>query len=179
MWRYLRYALPMLVLLILVALFAKGLFLDPTVVPSPLIGKAAPAFTLPLLADAKQSISQTELQGKVSLFNVWGSWCVACRDEHPALMQFAAEHVIPIYGLDYKDDRQAALDMLAKQGNPYTAVAFDASGDSTIDWGVYGAPETFLLDKHGIIRYKYIGALTTDLIRDDLMRRIQALQAEP
>ena len=94
-------------------------------------------------------------------------------------MQFAAEHVIPIYGLDYKDDRQAALDMLAKQGNPYAAVAFDASGDSTIDWGVYGAPETFFLDKHGIIRYKYIGALTTDLIRDDLMRRIQALQAEP
>ena len=152
---------------------------DPTVVPSPLIGKAAPAFSLPDLADSKQTLTQAELQGKVSLLNVWGSWCVACRDEHPVLMQFAAEHVIPIYGLDYKDDRQAALDMLAKQGNPYTAVAYDASGDATIDWGVYGAPETFLLDKHGIIRYKYIGPLTPELIRDDLLRRIQVLQGEP
>lgn len=179
MWRYLRYVLPVAVLLALVALFARGLFLDPTVVPSPLIGKAAPAFSLPDLADSKQTLTQAELQGKVSLLNVWGSWCVACRDEHPVLMQFAAEHVIPIYGLDYKDDRQAALDMLAKQGNPYTAVAYDASGDATIDWGVYGAPETFLLDKHGVIRYKYIGPLTPELIRDDLLRRIQALQGEP
>ncbi|MFI4920936.1 MAG: DsbE family thiol:disulfide interchange protein [Gammaproteobacteria bacterium] len=179
MWRYLRYALPVAVLLALVALFARGLFLDPTVVPSPLIGKAAPAFSLPDLADSKQTLTQAELQGKVSLLNVWGSWCVACRDEHPVLMQFAAEHVIPIYGLDYKDDRQAALDMFAKQGNPYTAVAYDASGDATIDWGVYGAPETFLLDKHGIIRYKYIGPLTPELIRDDLLRRIQVLQGEP
>ena len=117
MWRYLRYALPVAVLVALVALFARGLFLDPTVVPSPLIGKAAPAFSLPDLADSKQTLTQAELQGKVSLLNVWGSWCVACRDEHPVLMQFAAEHVIPIYGLDYKDDRQAALDMLAKQGD--------------------------------------------------------------
>lgn len=178
MWRYLRYALPVLVLLSLVALFAKGLFLDPTVVPSPFIGKPAPAFSLPDLADGKQAITQAEFQGKVSLLNVWGSWCVACRDEHPVLMQFAAEHVIPIYGMDYKDDRQAALDMLAKQGDPYTVVAYDASGDATIDWGVYGAPETFLLDKHGIIRHKYIGPLTADIIRDDLMPRIQTLQAE-
>lgn len=178
MWRYLKFALPALVLIALVALFARGLFLDPTVVPSPLIGKAAPAFSLPMLADGKQTITQAEFQGKVSLLNVWGSWCVACRDEHPALMQFAAEKVIPIYGLDYKDERQAALDMLAKQGNPYTAIAYDASGDATIDWGVYGAPETFLLDKQGIIRKKYIGPLTPALIRDDLMPRIQALQAE-
>lgn len=178
MWRYLKFALPALVLIALVALFARGLFLDPTVVPSPLIGKAAPTFSLPVLADGKQIITQAEFQGKVSLLNVWGSWCVACRDEHPVLMQFAAEKVIPIYGLDYKDDRQAALDMLAKQGNPYTAIAYDASGDATIDWGVYGAPETFLLDKQGIIRKKYIGPLTPALIRDDLMPRIQALQAE-
>ena len=178
MWHYLKFALPALVLIALVALFARGLFLDPTAVPSPLIGKAAPAFSLPVLADGKQTITQAEFQGKVSLLNVWGSWCVACRDEHPVLMQFAAEKVIPIYGLDYKDDRQAALDMLAKQGNPYTAIAYDASGDATINWGVYGAPETFLLDKQGIIRKKYIGPLTPALIRDDLMPRIQALQAE-
>lgn len=178
MWRYLKFALPALVLIALVALFARGLFLDPTVVPSPLIGKDAPAFSLPTLADGKQTITQEEFRGKVSLLNVWGSWCVACRDEHPVLMQFAAEKVIPIYGLDYKDDRQAALDMLAKQGDPYTAIAYDQSGDVTINWGVYGAPESFLLDKQGIIRKKYIGPLTPQLIRDDLLPRIQALQAE-
>ena len=178
MWRYLKFALPALVLIGLVALFARGLFLDPTVVPSPLIGKAAPAFALPSLAEGKPVFTQVEFQGKVSLLNVWGSWCVACRDEHPVLMQFATEKVIPIYGLDYKDDRQAALDMLAKQGDPYTGVAFDQSGDVAINWGVYGAPETFLLDKQGIIRKKYIGPLTAELIRDDLMPRIQALEAE-
>lgn len=178
MWRYLKFALPALVLMALVALFARGLFLDPTVVPSPLIGKSAPAFSLPTLADGKQTFTQTEFQGKVSLLNVWGSWCVACRDEHPVLMQFAASHVIPVYGLDYKDDPQAALDMLSKQGNPYAAIAYDASGDVAINWGVYGAPETFLLDKQGVIRHKYIGPLTQAIIQDDLMPRIQTLEAE-
>lgn len=178
MWPYLKFALPALVLLALIALFARGLFLNPTEVPSPFIGKPAPAFTLPELKDPKQSISQTEFQGKVSLLNVWGSWCVACRDEHPALMQFAAAHVIPIYGLDYKDDVPSALSMLQKQGDPYAAIAYDASGDTAIDWGVYGAPETFLLDKQGVIRHKYIGPLTPAIIRDDLMPRIQALEDE-
>jgi cytochrome c biogenesis protein CcmG, thiol:disulfide interchange protein DsbE len=178
MWHYLKFALPALVLIAMVALFSRGLFLDPTTVPSPLIGKTAPAFSLPTLADAAQTITQAEFQGKVSMLNVWGSWCVACRDEHPVLMQFAAEHVIPIYGLDYKDERQAAQDMLAKQGDPYTAIAYDQSGDVAINWGVYGAPETFLLDKQGVIRKKYIGPLTPSLIRDDLMPRIQALETE-
>jgi len=178
MWRYLKFALPALVLIALVALFARGLFLNPTIVPSPLIGKPAPTFALPSLGDEKQTLTQAAFQGKVYLLNVWGSWCVACREEHPVLMQFAAEHVIPIYGLDYKDDRQAALDVLAKQGNPYAAVAYDATGDATIDWGVYGAPESFLLDKHGVIRHKYIGPLTPELIRDDLLPRIQALEGE-
>ncbi|HEV2331876.1 MAG TPA: DsbE family thiol:disulfide interchange protein, partial [Gammaproteobacteria bacterium] len=144
----------------------------------PLIGKTAPAFTLPALAEGKPPITQAQFQGKVSLLNVWGSWCVACRDEHPALMQFAAEHVLPIYGLDYKDERPAAEDMLAKQGDPYTAIAYDASGDVGINWGVYGAPETFLVDKRGVIRHKYIGPLSGSIIRDDLMPRIRALEAE-
>ena len=179
MRRYALYALPALVLIGLVALFGRGLFLNPTIVPSPFIGKPAPAFSLPRL-DARQTtpITQAVWQGQVALLNVWGSWCVACRDEHPVLMQFAAEHVIPIYGLDYKDDRQAARDMLAKQGDPYTAIAYDQSGDVAINWGVYGAPETFLLDKQGVIRKKYIGPMTAELIRDDLMPRIQALEAE-
>lgn len=178
MGRYLKFALPALVLLALVGLFARGLFINPTIVDSPLIGKPAPAFSLPALKDPKQTLTQAAFQGQVYLLNVWGSWCVACRDEHTALMQFATEHVLPIYGLDYKDERSAAEDMLVKQGDPYTAIAYDASGDVGINWGVYGAPETFLVDKQGVIRRKYIGPLTMDLIRDDIMPRIRALQAE-
>ncbi|HSC46647.1 MAG TPA: DsbE family thiol:disulfide interchange protein [Gammaproteobacteria bacterium] len=175
MERYLRFALPVVVLGALVALFARGLFRDPTVVDSPLIGKPAPAFSLPRLR-GDTAFTQAEWRGQVALVNVWGSWCVACRDEHPVLMQFAALHAVPLYGLDYKDERSAALDMLAKQGDPYTAIAFDASGDVGIDWGVYGAPETFLIDKQGIIRHKYIGPLTPELLRDDLLPRIRGLE---
>lgn len=180
MWRYLRFALPVVVLIALIVLFGRGLFLDPKLVVSPLIGKPAPAFTLPRLgAESGAPFTEKEWQGRVVLLNVWGSWCVACREEHPVLMQFAAQHVLPIYGLDYKDQRQDALDWLAKGGNPYDSVAFDASGDVGINWGVYGAPETFLLDKHGIVRWKYVGPLSPELIRDDLLTRIHALEAEP
>lgn len=178
MGRYLKFALPAVVLLALIGLFTKGLFINPTIVASPLIDKPAPAFTLPGLKDPEQTLTQVTFQGQVYLLNVWGSWCVACRDEHPVLMQFAAEHVLPIYGLDYKDERSAAEDMLAKQGDPYTAIAYDASGDVGIDWGVYGAPETFLVDKQGVIRHKYIGPLSGSIIRDDLLPRIRALEAE-
>lgn len=180
MWRYLKFGLPVLVLTALIALFARGLFLNPTLVSSPLIGKPNPEFSLPRLEEGgKGSFTQAEWQGQVALINFWGSWCVACRDEHPVLMQFAAEHVIPVYGFDYKDERAAAKDMLEKQGNPYSGIAFDASGDVAINWGVYGAPETFLLDRHGVIRHKYIGPLTPEIIRDDLMPRIRSLEAGP
>ena len=180
MWRYLRFALPALVLIALIALFSRGLFLDPSRVQSPLIGKPAPNFSLPRLGFETQApLTQAEWQGRVALLNAWGSWCVPCREEHPVLMQFAARHVLPIYGLDYKDQRQDALDWLAKDGNPYDAVAFDASGDVGIDWGVYGVPETYLLDKHGVIRWKQVGPLTPAIIDAELLPRVRALQAEP
>ncbi|HLW74996.1 MAG TPA: DsbE family thiol:disulfide interchange protein [Gammaproteobacteria bacterium] len=179
MWPYLKFGLPVLVLAALIVLFARGLFLNPTVVSSPLIGKPQPGFSLPRLeGDGQEPFTQTEWQGQVALVNFWGSWCVACRDEHPVLMQFAAEHAVPLYGLDYKDERAVAEDMLSKQGNPYSDIAFDASGDVAINWGVYGAPETFLLDRHGVIRYKYIGPLTPELIRNDLLPRIRSLEGE-
>lgn len=174
--RYLGYALPGLILVALLALFFRGLFLNPRIVPSPLIGKAAPAFSLPRLKSPTQTITQEEFKDKVVLLNVWATWCVACRDEHETLVQFARQNVIPVYGLDYKDERQSALDWLAKEGDPYTAVAFDATGDVAINWGVYGAPETFLLDRHGIIRHKYIGPLTPEIIKDDLLPRIRKLE---
>lgn len=181
-FRYLAYGLPVLVLVALLALFARGLFLNPRTVPSPLIGKSVPVFSLPLLDNPAQDFTQTQLQGHVSLVNFWGSWCIACRDEHPVLLQFAARHVIPIYGMDYglgyPDERRNAQQWLAKEGNPYVTTAFDADGDVAINWGVYGAPETFLLDKHGIIRHKYIGPLTTDIINNDLLPRVHKLEQE-
>ncbi|HSN16592.1 MAG TPA: DsbE family thiol:disulfide interchange protein [Gammaproteobacteria bacterium] len=172
------FIIPGLVLIFLIGLFARGLFLDPTRVKSPLIGKPAPKFSLPGLYDPTQRFDQSLLQGKVSLFNVWGAWCVACQEEHPVLVAFAQRKVLPIYGLDYHDDRQAALDMLHKDGDPYTQILDDATGDVAINWGVYGAPETFLIDKQGVIRDKIIGPLTPDIIDKQLMPEIQKLQVE-
>lgn len=178
MKRSLFYLLPILVLGVLIALFWRGLYLNPRILPSPLIGKAVPTFNLPELRHPDSPLTQQILIGHVSLVNVWGTWCYACREEQQTLMAFSRQNVVPIYGWDYKDDRQAALAWLAQRGDPYTAVAFDASGDAAINWGVYGAPETFLIDARGIIRYKYIGPLTPDVIQNDLLPRIQALQHE-
>ncbi|MGA9853400.1 MAG: DsbE family thiol:disulfide interchange protein [Gammaproteobacteria bacterium] len=176
MKRTLLFSSPIIVLLALVAVFWRGLYLDPRILPSPLIGKSVPAFSLPRLDDPRQSFTQQEFLGKISILNVWATWCVACRDEQQTLVQFAKQNVIPVYGLDYKDDHQDALDWLAQKGNPYAAVAFDATGNVAINWGVYGAPETFLIDQHGIIRYKYIGPLTPDVIQNNLLPRIEALR---
>ncbi|HET7922637.1 MAG TPA: DsbE family thiol:disulfide interchange protein [Gammaproteobacteria bacterium] len=176
--RYLYYALPVLVLLALLALFTRGLFLNPKLVPSPLIGKQAPAFSLPRLREPQRQLTLDDFKGRVVLLNVWGTWCVACRDEHETLMQLAKRDVVPIYGFDYNDQRPAALDWLKREGDPYTAVGFDPDGSATINWGVYGAPETFLLDRHGVIRHKYIGPLTPDLVEHDLLPRVRALEQE-
>ena len=178
MKRSLLYLLPIVVLAGLIGFFWRGLYLNPRILPSPLIGKSVPVFSLPELHHPEDPITQQSLMGHVSLVNVWGTWCYACREEQQTLMAFARQNVVPIYGWDYKDDRQAALAWLAERGNPYAAIAFDASGDAAINWGVYGAPETFLIDAHGIIRYKYIGPLTPDVIQKDLLPRIQALQHE-
>lgn len=175
---YTPFILPAIVLLFLIGLFARGLFLDPTKVKSPLIGKPAPAFSLPRLRTPDSKLEGTVFLGKVSLLNVWGSWCASCQDEHPVLVAFAKRNILPIYGLDYHDDRKAALAMLDKFGDPYAETAYDESGDVAINWGVYGAPETFLIDKRGVIRDKIIGPLTPDIIDKNLMPEILALQAE-
>jgi len=176
--QYTPFILPALVLLFLIGLFARGLFLDPTKVQSPLIGKPAPKFSLPGLYDPAKRLDQGVFLGQVSLLNVWGAWCVACQEEHPVLVDLAKRKLLPIYGLDYHDDRAAALAMLDKGGDPYTAILDDVSGDVAIDWGVYGAPETFLIDKHGIIRDKFIGPITPELIEKKLVPEVAALQAE-
>ncbi|HET6654811.1 MAG TPA: DsbE family thiol:disulfide interchange protein [Gammaproteobacteria bacterium] len=175
MWRYL---LPLVVLVGLIGIFWRGLHTDPSRVPSPLIGKAVPDFSLPKLLKPEEAFSDEQLRGQVSLLNVWATWCFECKAEHPVLMQFAAKHDVPLYGFDYRDDREKALAWLDEAGNPYDSIAFDATGDVGIDWGVYGAPETFLIDANGHIRHKYIGPLTPARIQNDLLPRIEKLRAE-
>jgi cytochrome c biogenesis protein CcmG/thiol:disulfide interchange protein DsbE len=172
---FVRYLTPLVLFLALAALLYKGLALNPREVPSPLIGKPTPEFTLPELKDTSRQLSHSDFLGKVSLLNVWATWCVSCRAEHPLLMQLARQGVI-IYGLDYKDSREDAKRWLQRFGDPYVANAFDADGRVGIDWGVYGTPETFVIDQHGIIRHKHIGPLTEEAIQGEILPLIRQLK---
>jgi|SRR6185503_11704253 len=155
-----------LVLLIFVALWRAA---DPHEIPSPLINKPAPAFQLPQLHDSSKNISTADMRGRVYLLNFWGSWCIACREEHPLLVQYAKSNVVPIIGVDYKyandtsDEQAAAKQFLSELGNPYSQVIYDHDGSTSIDYGVYGAPESFLIDKNGVIRFKQIGPITEEV----------------
>ncbi|MDX1455564.1 MAG: DsbE family thiol:disulfide interchange protein [Gammaproteobacteria bacterium] len=173
-----RFVLPLVIVGLLGIVFWRGLFLNPTEVPSPLIGKPVPTFDLPGLYDESEGLSSADFEGEVSLLNVFGSWCPGCHEEHPLLMRFAATHDIPLHGLNWKDDRQAAITWLNRSGNPYTRIGYDLPGNVGIDWGVYGAPETFVVDARGIIRYKHIGPLTTAVIEQHLLPTIEELRAE-
>ena len=162
----LRFLIPLGLFAVLVMFLVVGLRLDPREVPSPLIGKPAPKFTLPRLDNPSQTIRREDLLGKVWILNVWASWCAACRDEHPLLVEYARSKRVPIYGLNYKDTRDAGQQWLARFGNPYDASLFDQDGRVGIDWGVYGVPETFVVDREGTIRFKHIGALTPAILRE-------------
>ena len=158
-----RYLIPLVLFLALVAFLAIGLGRDPREVPSPLINKPAPAFRLVELKDPSRSFSSDEMRGKVWLLNVWASWCVACRDEHPMLLELARRNAVPIYGLNYKDKPTDAVSWLNELGDPYVLSVSDLDGRVGIDYGVYGAPETFLIDRDGVIRLKHIGPVTPDV----------------
>jgi cytochrome c biogenesis protein CcmG, thiol:disulfide interchange protein DsbE len=159
----------------LVALLAVGLRLDPREVPSPLIGKAAPAFDLPLLGEPDQRFSEKTLLGKVWILNVWASWCPPCLAEHPVVSQMARSGMAPIVGLNYKDTREDALPWLARNGNPFQVVVFDPNGRIGIDYGVYGVPETYVIDAKGVIRYKHIGPLTADVVQGKIEPMLKEL----
>ena len=175
--RVLKFAIPLAVFLGLLVFFAIGLTRDPREVPSPLIDKPAPAFRLQQLADAKQPFTPEEMRGKVWLLNVWASWCVSCRVEHPLLVDLSKRALVPIVGLNYKDERDAGLQWLAKFGNPYQLSAYDNEGRVGIDYGVYGVPETFVIDKQGVIRYKQIGPITQEAWDKTLLPLVKKLQA--
>ena len=170
-----RYLLPLGVFIALVLLLGVGLSLNPREVPSPLIGKPAPAFQLPQLHQPEQSLSSRELQGKVWVLNVWASWCAACRDEHPVLTDLARSGIAPVYGLNYKDKRDDAIAWLKRYGDPYAASVVDADGRIGIDYGVYGVPETYVIDKQGVIRYKRIGPVTPAILKDKIVPLITEL----
>ena len=172
-----RFLLPLALFLVLVGFLAAGLGLDPREVPSPLVGKPAPAFQASALARPEATIRRDDLLGKVWLLNVWASWCGACRDEHPVLVDYARRGGVPIYGLNYKDKREDGIGWLKQFGNPYTDSLFDPEGRIGIDYGVYGVPETFVIDRAGVIRYKHVGPITPAVLRDKiepLLRRLNA-----
>ncbi|CAD5372325.1 periplasmic thioredoxin of cytochrome c-type biogenesis [Rubrivivax sp. A210] len=161
---------------VLAVMLGVGLGLNPREVPSPFIGKPAPAFTLPRLDDGAQTVTPAAMQGRVWLLNVWASWCAPCRDEHPLLVALAREQQIVVAGLNYKDDPRNAQEWLRKLGNPYQWVALDRDGRVGIDYGVYGVPETFVIDGSGVIRYKHVGPLTQAIWTDKLLPVIKGLQ---
>jgi cytochrome c biogenesis protein CcmG/thiol:disulfide interchange protein DsbE len=173
----LRLLLPLALFLVLAVFLARGLKLDPREVPSPLIGKPAPTFELTRLDDAAQVIRRDDMLGKVWMLNVWASWCAACRDEHPLLVEFSRRKLLPIYGLNYKDKRPDGLGWLQQFGNPYDASLFDEKGRVGLDFGVYGVPETFIIDKQGVVRFKQIGPVTPEVIRDKIEPLVRQLNA--
>lgn len=168
--------IPLAIFVVLLIFLAIGLTRDPHEIPSPLIGKPAPAFTAPVLAGAGQQFAAQDMLGQVWLLNTWASWCVACQQEHPLLVELAKTKLLPIVGLDYKDKDADGLKWLSRHGNPYDIAITDKDGRIGIDFGVYGVPESFLIDKTGIIRHKQIGPFTEQAIKDTLLPLVRELQ---
>jgi len=173
----LRILIPMMATLALLGLLFMGLGMNSRDLPSPLVGKPAPAFTLEALENPDTLLTEQDFIGDVALVNVWATWCSTCRAEKPLLMELARGGV-PIHAFNYRDEREAALRYLGVSGNPYRTIAFDPSGDAGIDWGVYATPETYVLDADGVIRYKRIGPLTRQLLLDEVLPLIERLRAE-
>ena len=168
--------LPPLFFLMLAALLAVGLNLDPREVPSPLVGKTAPQFTLPNLDAPEKNIRPEDMRGSAWVLNVWASWCVGCRVEHDALMRLAENHGAKIVGLNYKDAPEDAKQWLRERGDPYVFSALDAEGKAGLDWGVYAVPETFVIDSEGVIRHKHIGPLSEEDVRRDILPALEKLR---
>ena len=171
-----KFLIPLLLFVVLVGFLAVGLNRDPHEVPSPLINKPAPAFEIAQLEQSNKTFSPASMKGQVWILNVWASWCVACREEHPVLVELAKSQVAPVVGLDYKDKREDALAMLARQGNPYVLSAYDANGRVGIDYGVYGVPETYVIDRAGVIRFKHIGPITSQILNQKIYPLVSELK---
>lgn len=171
----LRYLVPLGVFVAIGALLGIGLTLDSDEVPSPLIGKPVPGFELPALADPDRSVQPADLEGRVWLLNVWASWCAPCLDEHPLLMRAARRDGLTVVGLNYKDERKAALQWLDRHGDPYALAAYDPKGRAGLDLGVYGVPETYVIDRAGVIRYKHVGPLSEQELEEEILPLVRDL----
>jgi cytochrome c biogenesis protein CcmG/thiol:disulfide interchange protein DsbE len=176
MKRMAKFLIPLALFFVAVGFLFKGLYLDPHEVPSPLVGKPAPAFTAPILGEAGKTFNSADMKGKVWLLNVWASWCGACKDEHPVLMEMAKTNKIATYGLDYKDTDADAQAVLLAEGNPYKATFTDVEGKIGINYGVYGVPETYVIDKAGVIRYKQIGPITDEILFTKIVPLLKELE---
>ncbi len=172
-----RFLIPAILFLVLTVFLYIGLYKDPTLVPSPLVGKPVPTFAATTLRDPEKVISNKDLTGDYFLVNVWATWCAACRQEHASLVYLAEKLNVPIYGLNYKDNREDAIYLLDQYGDPYIANIFDETGRIGIDFGVYGAPETFLIDGDGIIQHKLVGIMTPDVWEKQFVPKIKAITA--
>lgn len=168
----LKYLIPGLAFLVLAGFFYKGLFLNPREVPSPLIGKPAPHFQLEDLREPEITFATADMLGKPAVLNVWATWCTGCRQEHPFLMQLARSGEVALYGMNYRDERPKALDWLRRLGDPYVRVGYDPEGMGSLDWGVYGSPETFLIDPQGTIVYKHLGPMSSRVWETEFRPRI-------
>jgi cytochrome c biogenesis protein CcmG, thiol:disulfide interchange protein DsbE len=173
-----RFLLPLSIFIVLMGFLAVGLKLNPREIPSPLVGKAAPDFSQPQLFEPTKAFSPADMKGKVWLLNFWASWCNGCKTEHPVLMELAKSGEVPIYGMDYKDQRDEAMTWLSRWGNPYPIVGVDGDGRVGINFGVYGVPETYLIDKQGVIRYKQIGPVNDEVLAKTILPLVKELQAK-
>ncbi len=171
-----RYILPLVAVVILIPILILGLQSDPSALPSQYIGKPAPEFSLPTLMDPTQILSTADLKGQISLLNIWATWCGGCRTEHGFLMELSRTGDIPIYGIDWRDNRPDAMSFLKQLGNPYAASGFDGDGRVGIDWGAYGAPETFLINQEGFVVYRLTGPLNRLLWEQEFVPRIAELK---
>ena len=171
-----RHLAPLLGFAALALLLGAGIGLNPRLVPSPLVGKAAPEFSLPRLEDPARHFERSDLLGQVSLLNVWATWCAGCRDEHPLLVELAQSGTVPIFGINYKDQYRPAREWLRRFGDPYVTSGYDAEGQTGIDFGVYGLPETFVIDSEGNIAFKHVGPLDPEVLQARILPLVRRLQ---
>ena len=170
-----RFALPLVIFVLMVGLLGYGLRLDPKKVPSPLIDKPAPAFSLSMLEAPAKQLSTADMAGQVWVLNVWASWCVSCRAEHEVITALARRNLVSVIGLNYKDEPDDAIRWLEQLGNPYTVSVIDRDGRVGIDWGVYGVPETFIIGADGMIKYKHIGPVTRESLEQKILPMLKEL----
>jgi len=174
-----KFLIPLVIFILVGLALGRGLFLNPTYIPSPFIGKPMPAFSLPLASKPKVDLSNADLKGHVTLINIFASWCVSCKEEMPSLMRLQAMHMVALVGVDYKDTHAGLDHYLGIYGNPYSTIVTDERGMTAINWGIYGVPETFVINKKGIVAYKFVGPISERKLNDKLIPLVKRLEAQP